>query len=187
MPDPGSFRGTQPLLESHQQLRAIFNQAAVGIALAGLDGHFVELNRKFAEILGYSEAELHAITFTELTHPDDREITAASVRKLLAGEVPEYTLEKRYLRKDGAVVWSLTTVTLMRDAAGQPLQFIGVIEDITHRKNAEAALHEETRILELLNETGRLLASELDFQSLIQAVTDAARTLSGAQFGAFSP
>ena len=82
-------------------------------------------------------------------------------------------------------MWSLTTVTLMRDAAGQPLRFIGVIQDITQRKNAEAALHEERRILEILNETGKLLASQLDLQSLVQAVTDAATKLSGAQFGSF--
>ena len=183
--DPQLFRSTDTLLERHQQLRAIFNQAAVGIALASLDGHFIDLNRRFSEILGYSEAELHAMTFSDLTHPDDREVTVASVRQLLAGEIPEYTLEKRYLRKGGGVVWSLTTVTLMRDSAGRPLRFIGVIEDITQRKNAEAALHEERRILEILNETGKLLASQLDLQSLVQAVTDAATKLSGAEFGAF--
>src|SRR3954469_15182361 len=113
---PQPFRGTGSLIESHQQLRAIFNQAAVGIALAALDGRFVDLNRRFAAILGYSEAELHGMTFIDLTHPDDQSLTAASVRQLLAGEIPEYTLEKRYRRKDGGVVWSLTTVTLMRDA-----------------------------------------------------------------------
>jgi PAS domain S-box-containing protein len=184
--DPvGSGRPKEAVLQSEQQLRAIFNQAAVGIALAGMDGRFIELNRKFAEILGYSEPELRALTFTELTHPDDRGITSESVRQLLAGDIPEYTLEKRYLRKDGDVVWSLTTVTLMRDQHGQPQRFIGVIEDITRRKEAEAALREETRILELLNETGKLLASELDLKSLLQAVTDAATQLSGAQFGSF--
>ena len=183
--DPQPFRSTDTLLASHQQLRAIFNQAAVGIALASLDGHFVDLNRRFSEILGYSEAELHEMTFSELTHPDDRAVTEASVRQLLAGEIPEYTLEKRYSRKGGGEIWSLTTVTLMRDAAGQPHRFIGVIEDITQRKNAEAALHEERRILEILNETGKLLASQLDLQSLVQAVTDAATQLSGAQFGSF--
>ena len=183
--DPRPFRSTDTLLASHQQLRAIFNQAAVGIALASLDGHFVDLNRRFSEILGYSEAELHDMTFSELTHPDDRAVTEASVRQLLAGEIPEYTLEKRYLCKGGGEIWSLTTVTLMRDAAGQPDRFIGVIEDITQRKNAETALHEERRILEILNETGKLLASQLDLQSLVQAVTDAATQLSGAQFGSF--
>ena len=150
-----------------------------------MDGRFIDSNPRFSEILGYSEAELRNITFAELTHPDDREVTIAAVRQLIAGEIPEYTLEKRYLRKDGSVVWSLTTVTLMKDAIGEPMRFIGVIEDITARKAAEAALREETRILELLNETGKLLASQLDLQGLVQAVTDAATELSGAEFGAF--
>ena len=78
--DPPPFRSADTLIESHQQLRAIFNQAAVGIALASLDGHFVDLNRRFAEILGYSEAELHRMTFLELTHPDDRATTGRNRR-----------------------------------------------------------------------------------------------------------
>jgi PAS domain S-box-containing protein len=184
-PDPRKTPAAEPLVDSHQQLRAIFNQAAVGIALASLDGHFVDLNRRFAQILGYTEAELQGMTFLELTHPDDRAATSASVRQLIAGEIPEYSLEKRYRRKDGSDIWSLTTVTLMRDAMGRPQRFIGVIEDITQRKKAEAALSEETRILERLNETGKLLASQLDLESLVQAVTDAATELSGAQFGSF--
>jgi PAS domain S-box-containing protein len=179
------LRTKEALRESEHRLRSIFNQAAVGIALAAMDGHFIDLNRRFTEILGYSEAELRRITFTDLTHPDDRAMTAAAVRQLVAGEVPEYTLEKRYLRKDGSPVWSLTTVTLMKDASGEPVRFIGVIEDITARKEAEAALRGETRILERLNETGKLLASQLDLRSLVQAVTDAATQLSGAEFGAF--
>ena len=89
------------------------------------------------------------------------------------------------MRRDGSTVWSLTTVTLLKDAAGQPQRFIGVIEDITSRRRAEAALREETRILELLNETGRTLASKLDMEGLTQTVTDAATQLSGARFGAF--
>jgi PAS domain S-box-containing protein len=179
------LRTKEALRESEHRLRSIFNQAAVGIALAAMDGHFIDLNRRFTEILGYSEAELLRITFTELTHPDDRAMTATAVRQLIAGEIPEYTLEKRYLRKDGSTVWSLTTVTLMKDASGEPVRFIGVIEDITSRKEAEAALRGETRILERLNETGKLLASQLDLPSLVQAVTDAATQLSGAEFGAF--
>ena len=104
---------------------------------------------------------------------------------MLAGRIPDFALEKRYVRSDGSVVWSLSTVTLLRNAAGDPQQFIGVVEDITARKRAEGALRDESRILELLNETGRTLASTLELHALIQAVTDAATELSGAEFGAF--
>jgi PAS domain S-box-containing protein len=189
----------EALRESEERLRAMFNQAAVGIALAGLDGYFLDMNRKFAEILGYPPGELQQRTFTEITHADDRQVTEASARQLLLGAIPEYSIEKRYIRKDGSEVWSRTTVTLLRDVAGQPQRFLGVIEDITQRQRTEealrqseaqyrelaAALQDETRVLELLNETGKALASTLDLQALLQAVTDAATKLSGAQFGAF--
>jgi len=179
------LRTQQALRESEERLRAIFNQAAVGIAVAALDGHFVDMNRKFSDVLGYSPDELRGMTFSEITHPDDLTTTTNLVRQLLAGAIPDYSLEKRYLRKDGSVIWSLTTVTLLKDAAGRPQRFIGVIEDITSRKQTEAALREETRILELLNDTGKTLASQLDLRMVVQAVTDAATQLSGAQFGSF--
>ncbi len=174
------------LRENEQRVRAIFNQAAVGIAVAALDGPFLDMNAKFCEILGYSADELRqGLTFSGITHPDDLTATTAAVGRLLAGVTSDYSLEKRYVRADGSFVWSLTTVTLLKDAAGQPQRFIGVIEDITARKRAEAALREETRILELLNQTGKTLASNLDLRLVVQAVTDAATQLIGAQFGAF--
>ncbi|MDQ3068361.1 MAG: PAS domain S-box protein [Acidobacteriota bacterium] len=170
---------------NEERLRGIFNQAAVGIALATLDGRFVDMNGKFSQILGYSHGELMGATFMDITHAGDAEETRASVARLISGETTDYAIEKRYVRKDGSSVWSLTTVTLLTDSTGRPEQFLGVIEDITPRKLAEDALREETRVLELLNETGRALAPQLDLQSLVQAVTDSATALSGAQFGAF--
>ena len=175
----------EALRQNEERLRAMFNQAAVGIALASLDGHFVDMNRKFTEILGYSSDELRHMTFSDITHPEDVAATAAAVQQVLGGAIRGYSMEKRYVRKDRSTIWSLTTVTLLEDAAGRPAQFMGVVENITPRKLAEAALREETRILELLNETGGMIASQLDLQALLQAVTDAATALSGAEFGAF--
>jgi len=118
----------EALRDNEERLRAIFNQAAVGIAVATLGGHFSRVNKKFSDILGYRPEELQRLTYSDITHPDDQKDTAAAVGRLLAGSVPDYSLEKRYLRKDGFVVWSLTTVTLLTDAGGQPERFIGVIE-----------------------------------------------------------
>jgi PAS domain S-box-containing protein len=173
------------LVDNQERLRAIFNQAAVGITVAELDGRFVEMNTKFAEILGYPVEALQQLTFGDITHPDDRAATAERADALLAGAIPSFSLEKRYRRPDQSDVWSLTTVTLLKDASGRPQRFIGVIEDITPRKAAEAALRDETRILELLNETGTALASKLDMRTVVQAATDAGTELSGAQFGSF--
>lgn len=138
------------LREGEQRLRAMFNQAAVGMAIADLHGRFEQLNQKFAEILGYTRAELQNLTFEQLTYSDDLAKTRLAVRQLLAGETAEYVLEKRYVRKDGSMVWSLTTVTLLKDAAGRPQQFIGVIEDITLRKQAEEAVVARERELSLI-------------------------------------
>ena len=128
------------LRESESRLRAMFDQAAVGIAVADLEGRFLEMNHKFEEILGYGPGELIGKTALDITHRDDVHATARNMRRLIAGVVPSFRMEKRHLRKDGSEVWSLSTVTTIRDAAGSPLRFLGVIEDITARKHAEQAL-----------------------------------------------
>ena len=134
------FRTKEAWRESEERLRAIFNQAAVGIVVAALDGHFLDVNGKFIEILGYSAEELRGLTFAGITHEDDLAATVTAVRELLAGERRDYSLEKRYLRKDGSTVWGQATVTLLKDSDGQPLRLIGVVEDIGARKRAESAL-----------------------------------------------
>ena len=175
----------EALRESEQRLRAMFAQAAVGIAISELDGRLAETNRKFLDILGYGEGELDGVTAYQISHPDDVAMTRAHVARLVAGEVPDYSYEKRYLRKDGRTVWTLTSVALLRDPEGRPRQFIGVIEDITALKETQEALREETRILELLNRTGAAIASEVSLEAIVQRVTDAATQISGARFGAF--
>jgi PAS domain S-box-containing protein len=121
---------------SDAQLRAVFSQAAIGIAVADLDACFLAANEKFCHILGYTEEDLLKKDFMGITHPEDAEKTRALVEELLAGSIPNYSIEKRYLRKDGSTVWSNTTVTLLQHEDA-PAQFIGIIEDITERKQAE--------------------------------------------------
>ena len=89
--------------------------------------------------------ELRQLTFFDVTHPDDLERTRSNTRDLLAGEIPDFAYEKRYLRKDGSIVWVLATVTLLKDAARKPQFFLGVIEDITSRKLVETALRRSAR------------------------------------------
>jgi PAS domain S-box-containing protein len=130
-------RAEEALRASEERFRAIFDQAIVGIGIASLERRLVDANPRFCEILGYSLQELRQLTFTQVTHPDDFAITQEKSKQLLAGEIPQYTLEKRYLRKDGTPVWSHTRVTLLRDAAGKPHQFLGIIEDISARRQAQ--------------------------------------------------
>lgn len=133
-------RTEEALRRSEGRLQAIFNQASVGMAVARLDGSFEQVNQRFAEILGYEQAELSQYTFRDITHSEDLPMTEHLIRRLSNAELNEYVMEKRYFRKQGDVVWSRTSVAILRDAQGQADRFIGIIEDITERKLAEEAL-----------------------------------------------
>ena len=128
------------LTASQTHLYAVFEQAAVGMARVGLDGHFLQVNCKLCEIIGYSETELMALDFQQITHPDDLGGDLHLLQQTLAGKRDQYTLEKRYIRKGGEIVWINLTVSLARNSAGKPDYFISVIENIHVRKQAEAAL-----------------------------------------------
>jgi PAS domain S-box-containing protein len=128
---------------SQEEFRATFEQAAVGIAHVRLeDGHLLRVNRKFGDILGTSPEELIGRSFQELTYPADLDTNLALFEQLLAGTISTYTLEKRYLRKDGRLVWAQLTASLKCDQAGQPEYGIAVVEDISARKAAEETVRQ---------------------------------------------
>jgi PAS domain S-box-containing protein len=135
-------RAEAALRASEERLRATFNQAAVGIVVAGLNHQFLEANQRLCDILGYSLDELRRLTLTQITHPEDLADTQAQARALFDGQVPHCAFEKRYLRKDGTAIWGRTTLTLLRTISGEAEQFIGVIEDITDRRLTEDALRD---------------------------------------------
>jgi PAS domain S-box-containing protein len=135
-------RAEQALADSERRFRATFEQAAVGMAHVAPDGRWLLVNDRLCEIVGYTRAELLARTFQDITHPDDLGRDLDQVRRLLAGEIGSYTLEKRYLRKDGSVVWINLTVALVRRGDGSPDYFVSVIEDISERKRAEILLRD---------------------------------------------
>lgn len=147
------------LRESEMRYRATFDNAAVGIAHIGFDGRWLRFNDAVCDITGYSRQELLRKTFADITHPDDIEADWAQARRVLAGEIPTYSMEKRYIRKDGSIVWIYLTVSLMSDATGAPQNFISVIEDITDRKQAEdeiaRLLAEEHRLREIAEQAMR--------------------------------
>lgn len=128
------------LQASEEAFRDTFDLAAVGIAHVGLDGRWLRVNRALCTFLGYSEPALRQRTFAELTHPDDLDADLAQARRLEAGEIESYTLEKRYVRADGEIVWGSLTGSVKRAADGTPVHFIAIIEDITARKSVEDRL-----------------------------------------------
>ncbi|TPQ28119.1 PAS domain S-box protein [Methylomonas koyamae] len=123
--------------ENEREFRAFFDLAAVGIAQVSPDGRWMRVNQKLCDIVGYSREELVTKTFQDITHPDDLHTDLGYMQRMLIGEIDTYSLEKRYLRKDGAVVWINLTVALVRGDTGQPRYFISVVEDITGRKQLE--------------------------------------------------
>lgn len=136
------------LRESEERFHGAFANAAIGMAIVSLEGRWLQVNYALCEMIGYGESELLATTFQKITHPEDLETDMGYMHLLLAGEIPYYHLEKRYLHKQGGVVWILLSVSLVRDDAGKPLYFIAQIQDISDRKNAEAALHRNAATLQ---------------------------------------
>jgi PAS domain S-box-containing protein len=130
------------LRESEERYRRTFELAGSGLAHVGLDGRFLRVNRRLCEFLGYSEVELVGMSVKDLSHPDDRDAVDERRDKLIAGAVESVQLEKRYLRKDGAMVWANIAIAMERDASGKALYAISVLDDITARKQIDAALRE---------------------------------------------
>ncbi|MBI1282394.1 MAG: PAS domain S-box protein [Anaerolineaceae bacterium] len=128
------------LRNSEEQFRSTFTYAAIGMALIGLDGKWLQVNNAVCEIVGYSEQELLTKTFQDITHPDDLDSDLQSVQQLLAGEIQSYQMEKRYFHKQGHEVWVLLSVSLVRDGEGKPLHFVSQIQNISDSKQTEAAL-----------------------------------------------
>jgi PAS domain S-box-containing protein len=141
-------RAEEAFRESQEQFRATFEQAAVGIAHVGTQGHWLRVNQKLCDIVGYSRQELLDRTFHDLTHPDDLETELYYLRQFLGGELKTYRMEKRYIHRSGSHLWINLTVSLVSASSGAPKYFIYVVEDITERKRSELALSHLAAIVE---------------------------------------
>jgi PAS domain S-box-containing protein len=145
------------LQESEERFRLTFEQAGVGMAHVDWDGHFVRVNRKLCEIVGYTESELRQMTFQEITHPDDLPADLALTSKVVSGQSEGFAMEKRYFRKDRQIVWVNLTVVPLRDSQGHFKYSVSVIEEITARKKAEAELLQTKRELQQREELFRAI------------------------------
>lgn len=135
-------RARSALANSEARFRAAFEQAAIGIAHTSLERRYLQVNQRFCDMLGYRREEIIGRPASEFTHPDDREPEEGYRGRLLSGEAHSLSAEKRYMRKDGSLLWVNRTVSLVRDPEGQPLYFLRLVEDITERKRLEEELRE---------------------------------------------
>jgi PAS domain S-box-containing protein len=128
------------LQENQEQFRRMFDQSPIGVAMVGLDFRFLRVNEAFCRITGYQADEFTALSFSDITHPDDLAADVQLARQLAAGEIDQYAMDKRYIHKDGGVVWVRLTVRLVRKGNGAPMYYLPMIENITVRRQAVEAL-----------------------------------------------
>jgi PAS domain S-box-containing protein len=150
------------LSESEDHFRGLFENAAVGIVQALPDGRMLLVNDAFCRMLGYSREELLALHPLDITHPEDRAVSGQQIARAAAGEIDGYTLDKRYLRKDGSVLWANLTVNEVCDKAGRPQHAVAIVRDITCRKKAEEDLRQERSVLDAILKSTDVMLVYLD-------------------------
>lgn len=148
---------------SEQKYRLIFEQASMGIANTSMQAEFIDANQKFCDIIGYSQEELKNLKFMEITHPDDRDISREGVLKLIDGSWPIFSIQKRYIKKDGSIVWVELSSALMRSADGKPLYFTTLISDISDHKIKDDNLRNSERFLRESQSAAHIGSYNTDF------------------------
>ncbi|WP_051336112.1 PAS domain-containing protein [Aquimarina latercula] len=143
---------------SEEAFRGNFENAAIGMAIIGLDGRWIEVNNAVCNMIGYSKEKLTKMTFQDITHPDDLKKDLGLLNKLLKDEIPYYHLEKRYIHKNGQEVYTLLSVSLVKDKNQKPLYFISQITDTTQNINTRRKLHKALAKLEGVLESSTRVA-----------------------------
>ncbi|MCB2189148.1 MAG: PAS domain S-box protein [Deltaproteobacteria bacterium] len=175
-------RAEAALADSEARFRAIFEEATVAICQVDLDGHFLRVNHSAQEFFGFGAKELAQMNFRQVTHPDDLAADLTQMERLLRGEADSYSLEKRYLRKDGRVVWGLLHGAVVRDGLGRPQYFIAAVEDITQ-------LRRDAQVLEQANQelSQFAYACSHDLKAPLRAISNYASFLAEDLAGKLPP
>lgn len=172
------------LLESEERFRGAFETAPHGMAIVSKEGRWIKVNKALCEIVGYTEEELLVTDFQTITHPADLDADLAYVNQLLEGQIPYYQMEKRYIRKDGRIVWILLSVSIVRNALGALVHFVSQVQDITGRKEAETAKHYADMCTWLLLNLNTM--ENPSVEALADYAINGATLLTGSEFGLFA-
>jgi PAS domain S-box-containing protein len=162
----------EALRASEAQFRAIFEGAAIGIALVDTSGHSIKSNSALEELLGYDAEKLRNMAFTDFTHPDDSNTDWNLWQELMRGEREYYQIEKRFVHKNGQIVWGKLTSSIVQGADGTVLFGVGMVEDITERKKAEAESKYQLAELEALYENGLAISRLLEPKQIAQRMAE---------------
>lgn len=169
------LRSEAVLSASEARFRSVFDLASVGIALVGPGGGWISANGALSRILGYAPEELQRLTYQQLTHPEDLGLDRGQLARLRSGDLDQYQLEKRYIRKDGTIVWANLNASAKHNEHGEIEYFVALIEDISAQKAAEEALSALHADLEarVAARTLELRERELELRSVIENANDA--------------
>lgn len=170
------------LRDSEEQFRLTFELAAVGIAHVAEDGHWIRVNQKLCDILGYTQTELLTLRFQDVSHPGELLADVEMADQLLKKEINQYSVEKRCVRKDGAIVWCEVNTAAVYDSERRFKYFVRVLQDITVRKRAEHALAKEVSDLKLMQEISTKLIEEENASQLYELIVDAAVSIMQSDF-----
>ncbi len=160
----------EALRESEERFRVMFNQAAVGIALVGLDGYFIQVNPAMSEITGYSTDELLQMRIHDISHPEEQQVDSENLQRVVARKINGYSVEKRYFHRNGSIIWVNVTVSVVWDSNGQPKYGIGIIEDISERQAAQRERKRAEASQQFLVEASTMLAASLDYETTLNNV-----------------
>jgi len=160
------YQAVLMLRDTMERFSSTFELAAVGLCHVGDGGRIVHVNQRMSDMLGYSKEELLARTVGDISHPDDRNVTVEHVDRLRRKEIDQFEVEKRYLRKDGEVVWVRIKCVMRFGKQGEPLHHVSVVEDITARRKAEEKVEHLATHDDLTGIPNRVLFNELLAHSL---------------------
>lgn len=169
----------ESLRQSEQRFRSVFDQIEIGMNFAHLSGNYFQVNPALCHLVGYSEAELLGTSYQDLTHPEDQEKEVSLAAQIQTGDLQTYSLEKRYVRKDGQIRWANVSVSLVKNLDGSPACTVAIVEDIDSRKQAEAALAVSEIRFRALTQNSFDLVRLIDHSLTVTYENAAAKTILG--------